>query len=275
MYELRITAFAVASLLLHWLLFDGLTRMPAKAEHANQVVMFQIVQAPPPPPPPEPPPPAPPEKPQETPDELTPQPPPPKVPPKSPPPDAKPKTKAPPPLDHPPPPDTPPKDVPPSERAPTAGASGEEPVFGVSMESTSQGGAGPAVPVGNTLQQPSDGTAREPKKVKPLAPPLAPPVAAHEVEKAPEMKNRDLCRGQYTEDARQAAVEGTVILELVVGEDGKAREVKVIKGLGHGLDGAAVQAVLRCPFQPGLRGGKPVPVRIRAFKVSFFLKDEE
>ncbi|MBI5609868.1 MAG: TonB family protein [Deltaproteobacteria bacterium] len=268
MYELRIAAFVVASLLLHWALFDGLERLPDQQKAAKQVVMFQVTQ--PPPPAPEPPPPTP-----QVPDELTPQPPPPKVPPKAPLRDSPAKPRPPSPIDHPPPPDTPQKDVQPSERAPTPGATGEEPVFGVDMASTSEAGAGPAVPVGNQIQTSSDGTAKDPKKVKPLAPSLPPPVPAHQVEKAPEMKDRDLCRGQYTEEARQAAIEGSVVLDLVVGEDGKAREIKVVKGLGHGLDQAAVAALQRCPFQPGLRDGKPVPVRIRSFKVSFYLRDDE
>ena len=57
MYELRIAAFVIASLLLHWALFDGLERLPDQQKTAKQVVMFQVTQPPPPPPPPEPPPP--------------------------------------------------------------------------------------------------------------------------------------------------------------------------------------------------------------------------
>lgn len=270
MYEARIAAFVVASLLLHWLLFDGLDRLPEQQKTAKQVVMFQVTQPPPPPPTPEPPPPEP-----KVPDELTPQPEPPKIPPKTPPRESTAKPRPPSPIDHPPPPDTPPKDVQPSERTPTPGATGDEPVFGIDMASTSDAGAGPALPVGNQLQTGSDGTAKDPKKVKPLAPSLPPPVAAHEVEKAPEMVDQDQCKAPYTDEARQAAAQGVVVLDLVVGEDGKAREIEVVKSLGYGLDQAAIEALRRCPFRPGLRGGQPVPVRIRAFKVRFYPHDEE
>ncbi len=81
------------------------------------------------------------------------------------------------------------------------------------------------------------------------------------------------CRGKYTDEARDAGIEGTVMLDLVVGEDGKARDIKVVKGLGHGLDEAAIAALARCRFKPGLRNGQAVAVQLRAFKVRFFIND--
>jgi periplasmic protein TonB len=81
------------------------------------------------------------------------------------------------------------------------------------------------------------------------------------------------CFGQYTEAARRAGVEGTVILDVVIGADGSVREVAVVQGLSHGLNAAAVQAIETCRFSPGMRAGKPVAVRVRGFRVNFVLKE--
>jgi protein TonB len=83
------------------------------------------------------------------------------------------------------------------------------------------------------------------------------------------------CIGQYTDEAKRAAVEGTVVLDLVVGEDGRVREVQVVSGLGFGLTAAAIAAAKACRFTPGEKDGDPVPVRVRGFKIRFVLQGEE
>jgi len=83
------------------------------------------------------------------------------------------------------------------------------------------------------------------------------------------------CSGSYTEEARRAGVEGTVILDMVVGEDGRARDIAVVRGLEHGLTAAAVAALRRCRFKPGEQGGAPVAVRLRGFKIRFLLRDSD
>ncbi len=95
-------------------------------------------------------------------------------------------------------------------------------------------------------------------------------LSAGEVSKLPTVRGE--CRGQYTEAAREAAIEGTVMLRLVVGPDGATRDIKVVRGLGHGLDAAAVAALERCRFDPGMRDGEAVAVRI-PFKVQFRLDE--
>ena len=153
----------------------------------------------------------------------------------------------------------------PTERPATDADPGATPVYGVSMESTSRGGTGPVVPVGNTLQVPPGA-----RRAGPAPKPLPPPVSAHQVTKLPLPQGR--CSGRYTEEARQAGLEGTVVLDLIVGEDGRVREVKVVQGLGGGLSEAAVAALKGCHFTPGERDGRPVPVRLRGFKIRFFLQ---
>jgi protein TonB len=62
----------------------------------------------------------------------------------------------------------------------------------------------------------------------------------------------------YTPDAQAAAIEGKVRVQLTVDENGKVVEVKLIQGLGHGLDEAALQAARSATFEPALRCGKPM-----------------
>jgi protein TonB len=165
--------------------------------------------------------------------------------------------------------ENPPKNPPPTERPATGTDTTTTPVFGISMESTSAAGTGPAMPIGNTLQT-------KPGRVKVAATevkPLAAPVQAYEVTKMPLPVGR--CSGKYTEEARQAGLEGTVILDIVVGEDGAVRDITIVQGLGQGLNEAAVRALKACRFTPGERNGKPVPVRVRRFKVHFALGEAE
>lgn len=65
---------------------------------------------------------------------------------------------------------------------------------------------------------------------------------------------------EYSEEARKAKYSGTVLLQLVVDVDGKAKNVKVVKGVGLGLDEKAVEAVMKWKFIPGKKNGTPVPV---------------
>jgi TonB family protein len=65
---------------------------------------------------------------------------------------------------------------------------------------------------------------------------------------------------EYSEQARDAKYQGTVLLQIVVDTDGKAKNISVIKSLGYGLDEKAVEAVSIWTFQPGTMGGVPVPV---------------
>ena len=61
----------------------------------------------------------------------------------------------------------------------------------------------------------------------------------------------------YTEEARQLRVEGEVLLEVVFEASGKLRVVRVVQGLGHGLDEAAIRAAEQIRFKPALRDGQP------------------
>lgn len=67
---------------------------------------------------------------------------------------------------------------------------------------------------------------------------------------------------EYTEKARKAKLQGSVALSFVVGIDGRATDIKVVRGLGLGLDEQAVKALKRWKFKPGYKDGKPVDVSV-------------
>jgi protein TonB len=62
----------------------------------------------------------------------------------------------------------------------------------------------------------------------------------------------------YTSEGRQASVEGVVKLEVTVDENGRVTAVRVLKGLGFGLDESAVAAARQWTFKPATKCGKPV-----------------
>jgi TonB family protein len=61
----------------------------------------------------------------------------------------------------------------------------------------------------------------------------------------------------YTDEARARRIEGEVLLEVVLGASGKIHVVRVVRGLGHGLDDAAVRAAEQIQFKPAQRDGQP------------------
>jgi len=66
---------------------------------------------------------------------------------------------------------------------------------------------------------------------------------------------------EYTDEARSARIEGTVSLELEFAAAGDVRVLRVVRGLGHGLDEAAQRAALRIRFKPAQSDGRPVDSR--------------
>ena len=75
---------------------------------------------------------------------------------------------------------------------------------------------------------------------------------------------------EYSEEARKAKWQGTVVLQLVVDEHGLPQQMKVTRSLGLGLDQKAIEAVGKWRFKPGMKDGKPVPV-IATIEVNFRL----
>jgi protein TonB len=75
---------------------------------------------------------------------------------------------------------------------------------------------------------------------------------------------------EYSEEARKAKFQGTVLLYVVVDEKGNPRDIKILRPLGLGLDQKAVEAVEKWKFSPGKKDGKPVPVQAQ-IEVNFRL----
>jgi TonB family protein len=65
---------------------------------------------------------------------------------------------------------------------------------------------------------------------------------------------------EYSEEARKAKYQGTVVLYVEVDPSGKARNLRVIRSLGLGLDEKAIEAVNKWRFKPGYKDGRPVTV---------------
>ncbi len=65
---------------------------------------------------------------------------------------------------------------------------------------------------------------------------------------------------EYSEEARKAKYQGTVVLAVQVWEDGRAHNINVVRSLGLGLDEKAMEAVRQWRFVPGRKEDKPVKV---------------
>ena len=62
----------------------------------------------------------------------------------------------------------------------------------------------------------------------------------------------------YTDEARHMKLEGEVLVEVVFAADGRVHAVRVVRGLGHGLDEAALRAAEQIKFKPAQREGHAV-----------------
>lgn len=74
----------------------------------------------------------------------------------------------------------------------------------------------------------------------------------------------------YTEEARQAKIQGTCVLGLIVDANGHPRDVRIVRGLGYGLDAKALEAVREWRFEPARKNGEPVNVQV-SVEVAFHL----
>lgn len=103
-----------------------------------------------------------------------------------------------------------------------------------------------------------------PVQARPVAPVIKRPLAARAaaVEDAcddppAKPRPRNVPQPAYTDRARAAGIEGKVRVELTIDESGRVVSVRVLQGLGYGLDEAAVAAAQTATFEPAMRCGKP------------------
>ena len=100
-----------------------------------------------------------------------------------------------------------------------------------------------------------------------IATPIVPPTS----ENRTELTNQSLAtkprilskpEPQYTEEARENQITGTVVLSAVLGETGQVTDIQVVKGLPHGLSERAIEAAKLIKFVPAESNGKKVPFKI-------------
>jgi protein TonB len=208
---------------------------PGRRETIQQVVKVEMREPPPPPPPVE-------EK---------------KAEPPKPEPIAKP-VRPPPVKRAPPPAPAPPKGPPPR-------------VVGINLESTTEGGDGPAFAVGDTRAGQTADKAAAPQKAAPPAAPRAPAVAAPAVKneaatripvagiKYTQVKRRRESKPPYPETLKAQGIEADVMVMAWIDATGKVTQAKVIKAAPYPeFNEAARLAALKEDFEPELRDGVPM-----------------
>lgn len=100
------------------------------------------------------------------------------------------------------------------------------------------------------------------------------PASESDIAKMPEIDTGACGRTiVYPREAEDAAIEGDVRLRVSLTPQGHVDDVRVLSGLGHGLDREAVEALRhRCRFSPAIdRGGKPVAFVIQSYVFHFEL----
>jgi len=75
---------------------------------------------------------------------------------------------------------------------------------------------------------------------------------------------------EYSEEARKVHFQGVVVLSIVVDQAGHARDIRVARSVGLGLDERAIEAVKKWKFEPGMKDGHPVAVGVNV-EVNFRL----
>jgi TonB family protein len=97
------------------------------------------------------------------------------------------------------------------------------------------------------------------------APPPAPKTTVYRVGgtaqnqvAAPHLQSK--VEPQYSEEARQNKLQGSILLSLVVDATGAPTQIAVLRPLGMGLDEKAIEAISQWRFTPGQKNGSPVPV---------------
>ncbi|MEX1011723.1 MAG: energy transducer TonB [Balneolaceae bacterium] len=65
----------------------------------------------------------------------------------------------------------------------------------------------------------------------------------------------------YPEQAQRAGIEGRVIVQFIVNEEGEVEDPQILRGIGGGADEEAIRAVSEAQFVPGRQRGRPVRVQ--------------
>lgn len=138
-----------------------------------------------------------------------------------------------------------PEDIP---TAPAPPAVTDAPTDTTATDATGDGPTNPdGVPWG-VPESPGDGSAVSDDVAVALDARMVPPQTLHRVQP------------RYPDRARLAGRQGIVVVQATIDRGGRVTDVRVVKGLGFGLDEAAVSAVQQWHFRPATLAGRPVPV---------------
>jgi len=108
---------------------------------------------------------------------------------------------------------------------------------------------GTAATVQQTAPPPTE---QEQKPVERVGPGVTPPIVIS-----------PMTEPDYTDEARKAHIQGTVVLSVIVRADGTGKVDKVIRSLGYGLDQKAIETFEKWRFAPAKKDGKPVDVQLQ------------
>jgi protein TonB len=157
-------------------------------------------------------------------------------------------------------------------------------VVGLSLESTGEGGDGPAFAVGNTRMGETEKTAAAPKVAAPApAPAAAGPARVNQAAsqipvggiKYEKPKPRKTPEPEYPADLKSQGIEADVMVLASIDVEGKVTSVKIIKEAPYpAFNEAARAAVLGYEYEPATRDGVPTTYQL-SFTVRFRLKDNE
>lgn len=133
-------------------------------------------------------------------------------------------------------------------------------VFGITrktLTSTATEPTGAEVKTGNTVAKEVDDLKLDPNDADSL------PIPADEflVTSMPVLISE--VRIAYPEEAKKAGIEGPVVMDLLIDEQGKVRQVSLIKGPGFGLNDAGLAAIKNFQFRPAKIKDQSVAVKIR------------
>jgi TonB family C-terminal domain len=126
--------------------------------------------------------------------------------------------------------------------------------FGMPMGSANGNGAGGAYGIAGVVQSSGFGAVSDaPKYSRPTAEPVGGTGSPVEI--------ISKSHPDYTEDGRKHSVEGEVTLEVTFTAAGQVLVVRIVRGLGYGLDEQAIRAAQQIHFKPAQLGGQPIDSR--------------
>lgn len=147
-------------------------------------------------------------------------------------------------------------------------------VVGLTLSSTTQGGKGPRIAVGNTLMGTPDSVAKTPVagpmvKAKPVPPTLGESDITEERRVAAKL--RSSTPPFYPPEAKRDGLQGVVVLSITINPRGHVSRAQVLRGLDARLDASAVAAAKNTLWSPATVNGHPIVIT-RRFNVRFTLQ---